>query len=155
STGRGIYFAPALPACALLIGLWYAERSSDIDRFDRLMLAATLAFVALFVVVLFALTGIVATSEPMLPSSAFLIVGALLAFPALAIARIQLRGRRTRPFMTWLFISLLVAFVSNAVVLLPAIDRWQDVSTVVRAADRDAGDRALVLYQPDETTLAL
>jgi len=155
STGRGIYVAPALPACALLIGLWYAERSTDTDRFDQAMLAATLALVALFVVLLFLLTGVLAASESMLPSSAFLMVGAFIALPALAIARLHLRARRARPFVTWVFIAFLVAFVSNAVVLLPAIDRWQDLSAVVQAADRDAGQRALVLYQPDETTLAL
>src|SRR5262245_61760544 len=105
STGRGIYFAPALPACALLIGLWYAERSAEIDRFDRIMLAATLALVALFIVALFALTGVVAASESMLPSPAFLVIGALLAFPALAIARVQLRRRRAQPFMAWVFIA--------------------------------------------------
>jgi 4-amino-4-deoxy-L-arabinose transferase-like glycosyltransferase len=155
STGRGIYFAPALPACALLIGLWYAERSFGIDRFDRAMLAATLALMALFVSALFLMTGVVAAAEPMLPSSAFLIIGALVAFPALALAGMHLKGWRTRSFMTCLFVAFLVAFVSNAVVLLPAIDRWQDLSAVMRAADRDAAGRTLVLYQPDETTVAL
>ena len=155
STARGIYFAPALPACALLIALWSAETASNRDRFDQVMLAATFVFVALFVVVLFVLTSVVASTEALLPSSAFLIIGALIALAVLVLSRVHWRLGRTRSFVACLFIAFVVAFVSNAVVLLPAIDRWQDIASVVRAVDRDTGTRTLVLYRPDETIVAL
>jgi hypothetical protein len=40
-------------------------------------------------------------------------------------------------------------------VLFPGIDRWQDNASVISRIDRDTDGRALDLYAPDETTLAL
>ncbi len=39
--------------------------------------------------------------------------------------------------------------------MFPVIDRWQDISSVVRQIDRDTQDRSLALFGPDETTIAL
>jgi 4-amino-4-deoxy-L-arabinose transferase-like glycosyltransferase len=156
STARGIYFAPALPACALLIALWYSESAATSTRLDRAMLKATVALIAVICVVLFAVALIVATSEPALPYSTFLLAaGAIAAVIALISARRHLQMQRPRPVVTWLFAAYLTGFMATAGVMFPVMDRWQDLSAVVRDVDRDLGSRRLVLYRPDETTVAI
>lgn len=156
STARGIYFAPALPACALLIGLWYAESAQSPTRFDRAMLTATLGLVTVIGAVLIAVAALVASSEPVVPAPTFLLAcGAVVAAIALRVAHRHLRMHRPRSFVSWIFVAYLISFMATAGVLLPAMDRWQDLSTVVQAVERDLGSRRLVLYRPDETTLAI
>jgi 4-amino-4-deoxy-L-arabinose transferase-like glycosyltransferase len=156
ATARGIYFAPALTACALLIGLWYEESVFAALRFDRAMLGATFWLIVAFAIVLFLSAAIVEISESDRPSAlSLLAVGTLLCLVFLSLARHHLSAHRSRPFMTWLFLAYLVAFVGSASVLLPSIDRWQNLTAIALAVDRGAASRKLVLYQPDETTIAI
>jgi 4-amino-4-deoxy-L-arabinose transferase-like glycosyltransferase len=156
STARGIYFAPALPACALLIGLWYAESAQTPNRLDRAMLTATFALVAVIFAALVAVAALVASSDSGRPASLYLLgCGAVLAVITLAVAHRHLRMHRPRSFVTWIFVAYLISFMVTGSVLLPAMDRWQDLSAVVQDVERDVGPRRLVLYRPDETTLAI
>ena len=155
-TGRGIYAAPTLPAAAVLIGLWFAERQAIPDRFERAMLRATYWFVAVIAVVLFAAAALLQMSEGALWGALpILLAGIVVVLVALARGRRFARGQRWQPYFVTLCTAFVCAVVASGWVMFPVIDRWQDISSVVRQIDRDTQDRSLALFGPDETTIAL
>lgn len=155
-TARGIYAAPLLPAAALLLGLWAAECGLHPDPFDRRMITATFWAVAALVVVLLAATALVVSADPaakdLWPLAA---IGATISIIALGAARHQRQRLGWPTMMVATFAAFMLALVTTAVTVFPAIDRWQDLGALARTIDHDAGSRPLALYVPDETIVAV
>ncbi|MEP7245796.1 MAG: hypothetical protein ABI885_19270, partial [Gammaproteobacteria bacterium] len=155
TTARGIYAAPVLPAAALLIGLWAAERVSDPDSFDRRMMKATVWLVALLAIVLFVASGFIASADAAARSFApVAVVGALASLVALGFALRSLRRQAWPRAIAATFCAFVLAFFATAVTVFPAMDGWQDLGALVRRIDHDSGDRPLTVYAADETIVA-
>jgi 4-amino-4-deoxy-L-arabinose transferase-like glycosyltransferase len=159
ATARNIYFAPALPGVALLLGWWTREISEIPDRWDIGALRATslllLVAVMLFVAALLmagadAWDSISSHSEFIVISAAGLGLAASLALRAWTAARDHVRRA------LW---SLLLAYcallVGPASQLYARVDTWQDLASIARAIERDAAGKPLILFAPDETTRAI
>jgi 4-amino-4-deoxy-L-arabinose transferase-like glycosyltransferase len=155
-TARGIYAAPVMPAAALLIGLWAAQAVAHPDRFDRRMLVATVWLVASVVLALFAATGIIVSADPAAkPFWPVAVSGAAATAITLLIAGRHVRGGAWPKVVGATFTGFTLAVVAIAVAVFPAMDRWQDISSLIRAVSVDVGTRPLALYSPDETLVAV
>lgn len=156
STARGIYAAPALPAAALLIGIWFAEYHGSMDRFDRAMLRATYVLVVVLAVVLLAASVLVAIAEPATRGLLFFFAVAMLtAAVALAVSLGYLRSGIWQSYLATTYAGFVLAVLAACALLLPGIDRWQDYASIIHQIDGDADERDLDLYEPDETTIAV
>jgi 4-amino-4-deoxy-L-arabinose transferase-like glycosyltransferase len=156
TTARGIYAAPALPAAAVLIGVWFAEYRASPDRFDRAMLRATFVLVATLAAVLLLASVLVAVAEPAARGLTFFFaVGMLAAITAFVFARGYLRSRMWESFLVASCAGFVLSVLAACALLFPGIDRWQDDASVIAQIDRDTDGRDLDLYAPDETTVAI
>lgn len=158
ATARNIYLAPALPGAALLLAWWLREILTGPDIWDvralrvtaALLLLGVLGFAVALVLVGQAAWQHMAHGVYVGISAAGLLLSAGLSMRAWAMAR-------TEPLQTQgaLFLAYCVLLAVPASQLYGQIDRWQDLSQVSRAVQRDAGDAPLILLSPDETTLAV
>ena len=48
-----------------------------------------------------------------------------------------------------------LALCVSGLLVLPVVDRWQDLSALARAIERDSAGGELAVLNPDETTLAM
>lgn len=154
ATARNIYFAPALPGFALLLGWWYRGIQKGGDAWDRravrstaaLLLIAAAAFAAALII-----TGPGSGKTAAVIAFLGLIASGVLAVRAASAAR---RGELQRgPAALLLSYCLLLAI--PAIVLYGRIDAWQDLGSIGHAIGVDAAGRPLVLMTPDETTRAM
>jgi 4-amino-4-deoxy-L-arabinose transferase-like glycosyltransferase len=159
ATARNIYLAPALPGAALLLAWWSREISAGVDRWDVRALRATSALLLLGVVAFTAalvLTGadswrtMSSHMDFIVISAAGLIVAASLAFRAWTAALHQVQQAQ------WsLFLAYCALLVGPASQVYARVDTWQNLGSIARAVERDAADRPLILFAPDETTRAI
>ena len=155
-TARGIYAAPALLGVALLIAFWFTEAEPEMDRFERAMLKATFWFVSVIAFVLLACAAFMAITEPARTMSLpIFFTGVGLTFAALICARRALPLGEWRAQLAWMFGAFAASLVASVIVIFPTLDRWQDIASVIRRIDSDASTHPLVLFRPDETTLAI
>ncbi|MBS0579781.1 MAG: glycosyltransferase family 39 protein [Proteobacteria bacterium] len=157
ATARDVYAAPALLGLAVLAGLWLQELHAPLEAFDRACISGTrvlvAVFTALFVAALavLALSGTVTTPACITLGTAVTGVG-LLAW--LRSSREQLRGHPGRS-LAWCYTGYAAAVSLTALVLLPTIDRWQDLGSLARRIRHDTAALQLAVLDPDETTLAV
>ncbi len=175
ATARNVYFAPAMPGFALLLGWWMAETAREHDAWDLgavrvtavLVLLAALGFAAALAVVgvdaghvgvdagHVGLDAGHAASAAALTAYAVIgafgvIAAAALAFMADAAAR---RGLMQRgPYLLALAYCLLLGL--PAAVIYRVVDGWQDLPAIGRAIGPDSAGGTLILMAPDETTRA-
>jgi 4-amino-4-deoxy-L-arabinose transferase-like glycosyltransferase len=159
ATARNIYFAPALPGVALLLGWWAREILHGPDRWDVRALRATSALlllgVAVFAAALWA-AGADAWStssshgEFILISVIGLVVAASLAIHAWAMA-----GGRVQHALWSLLLAYCALLAGPGSQLYTRVDAWQDLASIARAIERDAHGKPLILFAPDETTRAI
>ena len=157
ATARDIYVAPALLGFALLAGLWAqdAQRSphpldqSALSWTRRLIAAMTCGFAGMLVVLA------AADAAPRLAAAlAALGVIAVAAATTTLAARSQRRGDLLRS-LAWSYTGYAAALCLSALVVLPVIDRWQDLPGLARRIHADTARQALALLNPDETTIAM
>lgn len=160
ATARNIYWAPALPGVALLLGWWGREAAGGADRWDvravrgtaALLLFAVLAFAAAL-----ALVG-VDSWDSMSARSGFVVISTvgLLAAAALAVHAGTAAGRgsmlRGQFALLLAYCALLAGPASQ---LYRQVDTWQNLAKIGRAIEADAAGKPLILFAPDETTRAL
>ena len=158
ATARNIYFAPALPALALLLGWWAREAIAAPARADILLTRATAGLVSLaaltgFAAVLLAMLDAGASADaPALPVTAA--IAALGAAAALALcwrawgAAGQRQLRVALPALLLAYCALLAGPASQA---YRYVDRWQDLGALGTALKSDLGAAPLLLIAPDET----
>jgi 4-amino-4-deoxy-L-arabinose transferase-like glycosyltransferase len=153
ATARNIYFAPALPGFALLLGWWTALESRD--RWDVWALRGT-AYLMLAAILAFAAAGgsLFASSVPggsLAIAALGLAAAALLAMAAESAAR----HGRTGGAQLALLLAYCVLLSVAAWPLYREVDAWQDLPGVARAIESDGHGRPLILMAPDETTQAI
>ncbi len=158
ATARDIYFAPLLPAVALMIALWMQRarrRPAAIDRFavkaTAVLLFAVTSFLC-FVVLWFILRPL--ARAPL--SVTFISLASVGGTVALVLA---LRGlaQMRRVTLGTSYMRAGAAVLLFAVTAAPAaviiMNMQQDLSRLAYDVRAVSGERPVVLYQPDETTL--
>jgi 4-amino-4-deoxy-L-arabinose transferase-like glycosyltransferase len=157
ATARDVYAAPALLGFGLLTGLWADDARRLPRRGDGFAARATVVVVA-------AMAGVFALALAVLAAAG---LGAPLLFGAaapgvLAAAAIALgfavRAGRSGDFprsLAWSYVGYAVALCLAARLVLPVVDRWQDLSSLAARIHSDTAPQSLALLDPDETTLAM
>lgn len=157
STGRSIYPAPLLPGFALALGLWAARHVAEPDRWERLCLWLTGGLVAFATVVVgpgtLVFAGLVGQPFELATTATVMVSG--LAAAALGVKLIwqQRRGAHAAALVTIVLALNLIVLVLWCG-LFRVIDRWQDQAPTMSRVASLAENRPLVLWQPDETTIA-
>jgi len=159
ATARNIYLAPALPGLALLLGWWARDLPVAHDRWDARALYASGILLLLGVVIATAAVVVIgAESWDVLDARITFIavsVGGLSAatFFALSAWRAVRRGVLLRGLFG-LLIAYCALLIGPASQIYRRIDAWQNLGSIGRTLRRDAVDRPLILFAPDETTRA-
>jgi len=159
ATARNIYFAPALPGIALLLGWWTREISEVPDRWDVRALRATCVLLLLGAMIFIAALGVIGADawDTMGSHAAFIVISAVGLIVAASFAlRAWTAARDDVQRAQW---SLLLAYcallVGPASQVYARVDPWQDLASIARAIGRDAAGKPLILFAPDETTRAI
>jgi 4-amino-4-deoxy-L-arabinose transferase-like glycosyltransferase len=159
ATARNIYFAPALPAVALLLAWWTREISGSPDRWEVGALRATSVLLLLGVMIFIAALGVTGADawSAMSSHAAFIVIsaaGLILAasFALHAWTAAPDRVQRAQWSLLFAYCALLVGPASQ---VYARVDTWQDLASIARAIERDAGGKPLILFAPDETTRAI
>ncbi len=150
TTARGIYAAPCMVGFALLVGLWAADAVRT-----RRAVAVTAALNALVAIVV--LAGTLALQSTVLRSSgAALWLSVLAAIGAMAASlRIALfPDPSAATSIRRLAASWSVLLSLGALSLMGAANSIQDLSALASRVAQVAGSKPLLLWAPDETTLA-
>ena len=155
ATARGVYYAPAALGFALLLGLYVGCAGAAGDRFDRLAWRLTGATIALLAVIL----GVLAVLLAWAPAARVLgdvATGCLAIGAAAAAVYLALTPRLATAAALPRF-ALATALVLS-LVLLPVylrLNGWLSLEATATRIEAAAGDAPLVLFDPDETTVAL
>jgi 4-amino-4-deoxy-L-arabinose transferase-like glycosyltransferase len=159
ATARNVYLAPALPGIALLLAWWAREMGMEPDRWDvralratcTLLLLGAIAFAAALVMIgVDSWNTMPARMEFTVISAAGLSVAAALALRAWTAARAQVE--RAHWALLFAYCALLAGPASQ---IYRQVDAWQNLASIARAIERDAGGKPLILFAPDETTRAM
>jgi 4-amino-4-deoxy-L-arabinose transferase-like glycosyltransferase len=158
TTMRDIYAGVLMPGFALLGGLWAGRALASPDRLDQAMARATVLLLGALALLLPIATLITVLRLKALASPLPLAVSVAMWVLALALAARTWRARRGGRLATALASGVavwVVTLLAVAPVLFPLINRSQDISPVARAARALAADHPVVLWQPDETIIAV
>ena len=159
ATARNVYLAPALPGLALLLGWWVRGLFTTYDRWDTRALLGTSSLLLFAALVCAAAVVIIGQDSwsVMNARTVFVAVSCLGLVSAAAFAISAWRATRRGLLLRGLF-GLLLAYcallVGPASQIYRRVDAWQDLATIGRAIARDATDRPLILFAPDETARA-
>lgn len=156
-TARGIYLAPVLPGCALLVGLWAAHQPNETRALDRHALSATALFIAGLALVLLPLAYLVTQAKKIpVPGEVMLLLGAasVLGLIKLLVMSHHIRHRRRGEVVREMMVTLIALWVLVGLAAPKVVDRWQNLEPVMRLAARYAKDNRLILMNTDETTRA-
>ena len=159
ATARNIYLAPALPGAALLLGWWARDLETAHDRWDLRAIRGT-SLLMLLSVAVFAAAILVAGrdgSDGTPARTAYATVSLLGLTIAAGCSILSLRAVGQGLLMRSLS-ALLLAYCAllagPASQIYRSVDTWQDLASIGRAVGRDAADRPMILFAPDETTRA-
>ncbi len=157
ATARDIYAAPALLGFGLLAGLWSEDARRLPRRGDGLAALGTVAVVGAMAGALALALAVLAAAglgAPALyaPAAVGLIAAAavLLGFAV----RAQRSGDYPRS-LAWSYAAYAVALCLAARLILPVVDRWQDLPALATRIHADTAQQPLALLDPDETTVAM
>ena len=103
-----------------------------------------------------ALAVLAAAGSARRATSAAIALGLLAAvhLALLCAARAERSGQLQRSF-GWIYGGYVAALCLAAVMVLPIIDRWQDLPALARRIHTDTAHEPLALLDPDETTIAM
>jgi 4-amino-4-deoxy-L-arabinose transferase len=159
ATARNIYFAPALPGIALLVGWWAQEIRLKADVWDIRALRATAVLLLLSAAVFVAALGLIgADGWDSLGGHAGHIAISTLGAAAVAVlaARAWTAARAHVAAAQWaLLLGYCVLLIAPASQVYRQVDQWQNLAEIGRAVQRDAAGKPLMLLGPDETTRAV
>ena len=159
ATARNIYFAPALPGVALLLGWWSREISADACRWDLRALRATAALLWIGVIVVTGALVLIAADawDTMSSEAGFIVISAagLIAAAALALRAWTVGRDQARRALWSLFLAYCALLVGPASQAYREVNSWQDLASIARAVQHDASGKPLILFAPDETTRAM
>jgi 4-amino-4-deoxy-L-arabinose transferase-like glycosyltransferase len=159
ATARNIYLAPALPGAALLLGWWVRDLETAHDRWDLgairgtsvlLLLAAAVVAAAILLVGRESWDGLHARTA----YAALSLLGlSITAACSILSWRAAGQGRLVRALLA-LLLAYCALLTGPASQIYRTVDTWQDLASIGRAVRRDAADRPMILFVPDETTRA-
>jgi len=157
ATARDVYAAPALLGFGLLVGLWAHHAQSSADRLDRLAVRLSRWLLALIAWTLAGALGVFAAAGAVAWAAGAIAALAVVAsmHGALFLAARAERSGDVQQSLGWLYSGYAVAFCLAALVVLPVIDRWQDLPALARRIHADTAHQRLALLNPDETTIAM
>jgi len=157
ATARDVYAAPALLGFGLLVGLWAHDARSSASRIDWLAvrgsgwLVALIAWALAGALGVFAAAGAVPWAESAV--AALAVVGSV--HGALLLAARAGRTDDVQQSLGWIYSGYAAALCVAAIVVLPVIDRWQDLPGLAWRIHADTAHERLALLDPDETTIAM
>jgi 4-amino-4-deoxy-L-arabinose transferase-like glycosyltransferase len=159
ATARNIYLAPALPGVALLLGGWARDLETAHDRWDLLAIRGTSVLLLLSAAIFAAAILVVGRDSWDVLHARAAYAGLSLLGLSIAAAcavsgwRAAGRGRMMRALYV-LLLAYCALLVGPASQIYRSVDTWQDLASIGRAVGRDAADRPMILFAPDETTRA-
>ena len=157
ATARDVYAAPALIGFGLLAGLWAHDAQHSPSRLDRLAVRLSRYLTALIAWVLAGALAVFAAAGEARWTTCIAIALALIAAVHLALlyaARAERTGKFQRS-LGCIYGGYAAALCLAALVVLPIIDRWQDLPALARRIHADTAHEPLALLDPDETTIAM
>ncbi|HSY08921.1 MAG TPA: glycosyltransferase family 39 protein [Steroidobacteraceae bacterium] len=159
ATARDVYAAPAILGFALLVALWADALPRRATRFDAACLTATRWLVALIACLCAAFLGLLAAAESQVAIRTADGVVALAVVPltllTLHFAAALQRAHKYSASIAATYAAYALAFTVTGLLVLPVIDRWQDLAALARRIERDSAGRELAVLNPDETTIAI
>ena len=157
ATARDVYAAPALLGLALLVALWAEDARRLPRRGDAAAMLGTVVLVALMAGACVLALGVLAATGagPALVCAAAAIGVMLLAAAALACAVRAQRDRDPPRSLAWSYAAYAAALCLAAWLVVPAINRWQDLPALAARIHADTASQPLALLDPDETTIAM
>jgi 4-amino-4-deoxy-L-arabinose transferase-like glycosyltransferase len=157
ATARDIYAAPALLGFALLVGLWAHEVQQSPDAIDRLATSATATLVLVMAWIFAAALALLALAGSIAPATG--VAGVLLTIAAAhsmhSRAVMAQRHADLQASLSWSYTGFACALSIACLVVLPVMDRWQDLPKLARNIHADCARESLALLDPDETTIAM
>ena len=157
ATARDIYAAPALLGFGVLVGLWAHEAQSSASQIDRLAVRCSRWLLALIAWALAGALGVFAAAGAV-PWPAGVTVALAVVVSVHGALLLAARAERTDDVgqsLGWIYSGYATALCLAAIVVLPIIDRWQDLPTLAQRIHVDTGHERLALLNPDETTIAM
>jgi 4-amino-4-deoxy-L-arabinose transferase-like glycosyltransferase len=157
ATARDIYVAPVLLGLALLAGLWVEDAQRVPLRFDRLAALGTVVLVATMAGTFALALAVLAAAGVAAPGRSAAVVLGVIVAAALALS-FALRAQRRADFartLVWSYTAYAVALCLAARLILPIVDRWQDLPALAARIHSDTAQQSLALLDPDETTIAM
>lgn len=159
ATARDVYAAPAILGFALLVAVWANALQRRASRFDEACLTCTRLLVAIIACLLAALLGILAAAEQQRSIIVADVTVALAVVPlallALRFAATLQRSKSYGASIAATYAAYALAFTVTGLLVLPVIDRWQDLGKLARQIQRDSAGSELAVLDPDETTIAM
>jgi 4-amino-4-deoxy-L-arabinose transferase len=157
ATARDIYAAPALLGFGLLAGLWVHDAQHSAGWADHLALRLSRYLVALIAWALAAALAVFAAAgaarSPACIAAGLAVV--VIAHGALLLAGRAERAGNFQQSLGWLYGGYAAPLCIAALIVLPIIDRWQDLPELARRIHADTAHERLALLTPDETTIAM
>jgi hypothetical protein len=164
ATGRGVYAAPIMPGIALLvaIALTSPDANPAMDRIVRASILWTTWLVLIFeggilagIVTVHAIRGSGDVAQLVVAAIAFVVVVAVCTF----LLRRLRDGQRSPISIDNAFKRLAGAQIATllalALTVFPLLNRMQDLERIAAFINYKSGGRPLILWLPDETTLAM
>lgn len=153
ATARSIYAAPCLPALALLCALWISSQSAA--RAGHWALLVSRALIGLVALALTAVSILLLKLAAPVPGS-LCVVSALISFGIFLALLLQWdrHGRDPPAALTLQACAFALLLALGALAPLRVFDRTQDLQQVARAVSIGSAGAPLLLWHPDETTLA-
>jgi 4-amino-4-deoxy-L-arabinose transferase-like glycosyltransferase len=159
ATARDVYAAPAMLGFAVLVALWATSLHGGLARLDKACLAGTRWILAVLAILCAAALTIVAASARASVTRARDVLVAVavvaLALPLLRFAAKLQHQERYGASLAANYAAYLLAFALTARLLLPVVDRWQDLAALAAQISRDSAGGVLAVLDADETTIAM
>ncbi len=156
ATGRSIYAAPCMIGFVLLIALWMADSAAEARAAPaRRALSITALLVAVLALVVLAATLALQSTVARTSSLQFLLSAIAAVAVAVAAARVCFARPTALPIaVTRLAAAWCLLFSVGVLSLFAAVNRTQDIEGLAARVAQAAGPAPLLLWNPDETTLA-
>jgi 4-amino-4-deoxy-L-arabinose transferase-like glycosyltransferase len=159
ATARDVYAAPAILGSSLLVALWANALRRGASRFEERCLAITRFIVAIMACLFAGFLVILAAAErqPIIKLADLAVAVAVvpLALMALRLAASLQRSKKYAASIAATYAAYALAFCVTGLLILPAIDRWQDLGGLARRIQSDSAGGELAVFEPDETTIAM
>lgn len=159
ATARNVYFAPALPGFAVLLGWWVQESAADRDRWEVRALRGTAVLIVIAALLAAGVLTLLAFDSPafaqMQPLRMTLAAAGIGIALYLAVDSWRSANRADGlSAIGSLFFAFCALLIAPAWLAYSQIDRWQDLRRLGAQIQQDTQGHPLLLLAPDETTRA-